>query len=82
MTRAWTSTCPPHRITKLTGNALADLNLTTRMVEKTKNFFALGLMYWLYNRELDQSIRFIREKFGAKDPDCGGSKPPGPESGI
>ena len=60
-----------HRIgiTKLTGNALADLNLTTRMVEKTKNFFALGLMYWLYNRELDQSIRFIREKFGAKDPD-------------
>jgi 2-oxoglutarate ferredoxin oxidoreductase subunit alpha len=56
-------------ITKLTSNALSDMNLSTRMVDKTKNFFALGLMYWLYNRPLDQSIRFIQEKFGAKDKD-------------
>ncbi len=56
-------------ISKLTANALADMNLTTRFVDKTKNFFALGLMYWMYNRPLDQSIRFIREKFSAKDPD-------------
>jgi 2-oxoglutarate ferredoxin oxidoreductase subunit alpha len=55
-------------ISKLTGNALADLNLSTRFVDKSKNFFALGLMYWLYNRPLDQSIRFIEEKFGKKDP--------------
>ncbi|MEW6509401.1 MAG: 2-oxoacid:acceptor oxidoreductase subunit alpha [Bacteroidota bacterium] len=55
-------------ITKLTTNALADMNLSTRFVDKTKNFFALGLMYWMYNRPLDQSIRFIQEKFGAKDP--------------
>jgi 2-oxoglutarate ferredoxin oxidoreductase subunit alpha len=54
-------------ITKLTTNALADMNLSTRFVDKTKNFFALGLMYWMYNRPLDQSIRFIEEKFGAKD---------------
>lgn len=56
-------------ISKLTANALADMNLSTRLVEKTKNFFALGLMYWLYNRPLDQSIRFIKEKFGTKDED-------------
>jgi 2-oxoglutarate ferredoxin oxidoreductase subunit alpha len=58
-----------HRITisKLTANALADMNLSSRLVDKTKNFFALGLMYWLYNRPLDQSIRFIQEKFGSKD---------------
>jgi 2-oxoglutarate ferredoxin oxidoreductase subunit alpha len=55
-------------ITKLTTNALADMNLSTRFVDKTKNFFALGLMYWMYDRPLDQSIRFIEEKFGAKDP--------------
>jgi 2-oxoglutarate ferredoxin oxidoreductase subunit alpha len=54
-------------ITKLTTNALADMNLSTRFVDKTKNFFALGLMYWMYNRPLDQSIRFIEEKFGVKD---------------
>ncbi len=55
-------------ITKLTTNALADMNLSTRFVDKTKNFFALGLMYWMYNRQIDQSIRFIQEKFGSKDP--------------
>jgi len=55
-------------ISKLTTNALADMNLSTRFVDKTKNFFALGLMYWMYNRPLDQSIRFIQEKFGSKDP--------------
>jgi 2-oxoglutarate ferredoxin oxidoreductase subunit alpha len=36
-------------------------------VDKTKNFFALGLMYWLYNRPIDVSERFIDEKFGPKD---------------
>jgi len=56
-------------INKLTASALEDMNLSTRMVDKTKNFFALGLMYWMYNRPIDQSIRFIKEKFGAKDPD-------------
>ncbi len=55
-------------ISKLTANALADLNLSTKFVDKTKNFFALGLMYWMYNRPLDQSIKFIQDKFGGKDP--------------
>lgn len=55
-------------ISKMTANALADMNISTKMVDKTKNFFALGLMYWMYNRPLDQSIRFIEEKFGKKDP--------------
>ncbi len=55
-------------ISKLTSNALVDMNLSTKFVDKTKNFFALGLMYWMYNRPLDQSIKFIQEKFGGKDP--------------
>jgi 2-oxoglutarate/2-oxoacid ferredoxin oxidoreductase subunit alpha len=54
-------------ISKLTASTLADMNLSTRLVDKTKNFFALGLMYWMYNRPIDQSVRFIQEKFGAKD---------------
>jgi len=55
-------------ISKMTSNVLSDMNLSTKLVDKTKNFFALGLMYWMYNRPLDQSIRFIQEKFGGKDP--------------
>jgi len=58
----------PVQISKLTANALEDMNLSTRMVDKSKNFFALGLMYWLYNRPLEQSIKFINDKFGKKDP--------------
>jgi 2-oxoglutarate ferredoxin oxidoreductase subunit alpha len=54
-------------ISKLTETALHDMNLSTKFVDKTKNFFALGLMYWMYNRPLDQSLKFIQEKFGAKD---------------
>ena len=54
-------------ITKMTANALADMNISTRMVDKTKNFFALGLMYWMYNRPIDGSVKFIQEKFGKKD---------------
>jgi 2-oxoglutarate ferredoxin oxidoreductase subunit alpha len=59
-----------HRIaiSKMTASVLNDMNLSSRFVDKTKNFFALGLMYWMYNRPLDQSIRFIEEKFGGKDP--------------
>ncbi len=55
-------------ISKLTASALDDLNLSTKFVDKTKNFFALGLMYWMYNRPIDQSVKFIREKFSSKDP--------------
>lgn len=55
-------------ISKMTSNALADMNLSTKFVDKTKNFFALGLMYWMYNRPIDQSVKFIQEKFGSKDP--------------
>lgn len=55
-------------ISKMTANALADMNLSPKFVDKSKNFFALGLMYWMYNRPLDVSAKFIQEKFGEKDP--------------
>jgi len=58
----------PIAINKLTAAALEDMNLSNKLVDKTKNFFALGLMYWMYNRPIDQSVKFIKEKFGSKDP--------------
>jgi 2-oxoglutarate ferredoxin oxidoreductase subunit alpha len=55
-------------ITKLTHNALADMNLSNKVVERTKNFFALGMMYWMFSRPMEPTIRWIHEKF-KKTPD-------------
>jgi 2-oxoglutarate ferredoxin oxidoreductase subunit alpha len=53
-------------ITKLTNLALADMNLPQKTIDKTKNFFALGMMYWMFNRTLDNTNQWIIEKFGKK----------------
>lgn len=53
-------------ITKLTALALADMNLPTKIVDRTKNFFALGMMYWMYNRSVDTTVEWIRSKFKSK----------------
>jgi len=50
-------------ITKLTHNALDDLRLSNKLVERSKNFFALGLMYWMFTRPLEPTIKWIQEKF-------------------
>ena len=50
-------------LTKLTRAALKDLGLDNKTVDRCKNFFALGMCYWLYNRSLDTSVRWIEEKF-------------------
>ncbi len=55
-------------ITQLTQNALADLGLTTKLTDRSKNFFALGMMYWMFSRPLEPTLKWIREKF-AKSPD-------------
>jgi 2-oxoglutarate ferredoxin oxidoreductase subunit alpha len=55
-------------ITKLTQNALEDLGLTTKLVDRSKNFFALGMMYWMFTRPMDLTLNWIQEKF-AKSPD-------------
>jgi 2-oxoglutarate ferredoxin oxidoreductase subunit alpha len=51
-------------ITKLNREAVADLKLSTREADRCKNFFALGLVYWLYERSLDPTLRWIQSKFG------------------
>jgi 2-oxoglutarate ferredoxin oxidoreductase subunit alpha len=53
-------------LTRLTRAALEELDLPTRTVDRCKNFFALGMMYYLYNRPLDHSLNWIEEKFRGK----------------
>ncbi len=50
-------------ITKLTGNVLADMNMSSKHVDRCKNFFALGMMYWMFNRSMEPSLEWIQDKF-------------------
>jgi 2-oxoglutarate ferredoxin oxidoreductase subunit alpha len=45
---------------------LSDLSLPLNQIERTKNFFALGLAYWLFNQPLDLTLRWLKSKFGKK----------------
>ena len=53
-------------ISTLNARALEGLEMTNKQVDLTKNFFALGIMFWLYERSMDPTLRWIDEKFGAK----------------
>lgn len=46
--------------------ALKDTGLDFREMERSKNFFALGMIYWLFNRPMDTTIKFLQEKFAKK----------------
>jgi 2-oxoglutarate ferredoxin oxidoreductase subunit alpha len=53
-------------ITSLTLKALEGSSLPFKQQERCKNFYALGLMYWLYDRPMELTLKWIDEKFGAK----------------
>ena len=54
-------------ITKLTRESVAECKLSPREADRCKNFFALGLVYWMYERPLEVTVKWVREKF-AKNP--------------
>ena len=50
-------------ITTLNRAALREMKLPSKEIDRCKNFWALGLMYWLYDRPLDPTQRWIEAKF-------------------
>ena len=56
----------PVELERLTKVALDHLGLDAKSVSRCKNFFALGMCYWLYNRSTDSTVRWIEEKFSKK----------------
>jgi 2-oxoglutarate ferredoxin oxidoreductase subunit alpha len=56
----------PVELERLTKVALEHLGLDAKSVSRCKNFFALGMCYWLYNRSMDSTVRWIEEKFSKK----------------
>ena len=53
-------------ITKHTKECLADSGLGIKDIERSKNMFVLGLLYWMFDKPLDSTIQFIKEKFAKK----------------
>ena len=56
----------PIELTRLTREALKDTDLTQREVDRCKNFYALGMVCWMYNRPMDYALQWLKEKFAAK----------------
>jgi len=54
-------------ITTLNHRALENSGLSSQQIERCKNSFALGIMFWLYERPLEPTLRWFEHKF-AKNP--------------
>ncbi len=57
----------PVEISRLTATALQEFDVPRAQVERSKNFFALGLISWLFNMPLDNSLTWIRQKFAGDE---------------
>jgi 2-oxoglutarate ferredoxin oxidoreductase subunit alpha len=55
-------------INKRVAEALASTSLSSKEVQRCKNFYTLGLMYWLYSRPLEPTMDWLAKKF-AKQPE-------------
>ena len=53
-------------VTKMTREALKDISMGTKEKDRAKNMFVLGFLYWMYNREMENTIQFFKDKFGKK----------------
>jgi 2-oxoglutarate ferredoxin oxidoreductase subunit alpha len=54
-------------VTTLTKASLKDMGLDNKTILRSKNMYALGLVFWLFNRPLDNTEKILKKKFG-KDP--------------
>jgi len=53
-------------ITESTRRALAESGLTTKEIDRCKNFFALGLTYWMYQRDIEKTKKWLEQQFAKK----------------
>ena len=53
-------------MSKLVATALEDMGLSSKITNRSTNMFALGLLYWIYGRSMDSSIKFLQKKFASK----------------
>jgi 2-oxoglutarate ferredoxin oxidoreductase subunit alpha len=53
-------------VTKITRESLKEFEMGTKEKDRAKNMFVLGFLYWMYSRSMDNTIRFLKEKFSKK----------------
>ena len=53
-------------VTKMTREALKEIQMGTKEKDRAKNMFVLGFLYWMYNRDMDNTVKFLKDKFGKK----------------
>jgi 2-oxoglutarate ferredoxin oxidoreductase subunit alpha len=53
-------------VTKMTRAALTDTTLGVKEIDRAKNMFVLGFLYWMYNRDMEHTLKFLNEKFEKK----------------
>ncbi|MBK8920217.1 MAG: 2-oxoacid:acceptor oxidoreductase subunit alpha [Saprospirales bacterium] len=53
-------------ITQLSREAIKDIGLDNTSMNRTRNMFALGMVFWMFSRPLDYTIKFLEKKFGHK----------------
>jgi 2-oxoglutarate ferredoxin oxidoreductase subunit alpha len=53
-------------ISTLNERSLEGLDMTSKQKDLTKNFFALGIMFWLYERSMEPTIKWVESKFAAR----------------
>ncbi len=53
-------------VTKMTREALKDITMGTKEKDRAKNMFVLGFLYWMYNRDMENTLTFLKEKFTKK----------------
>ena len=57
----------PIEMNKLVTAACEGLDMSPKFVGRTKNFFALGVLYYMYDRPLDATEKWLEKKFAGKD---------------
>lgn len=53
-------------VTKMTREALKEFTMGMKEKDRAKNMFVLGFLYWMYGRDMENTIGFLKEKFGKK----------------
>lgn len=53
-------------VTKMTREALKEVTMGMKEKDRAKNMFVLGFLYWMYNRSLEMTEKFLTDKFGKK----------------
>lgn len=54
-------------VTKLTREALKDSGMGQKEIDRSKNMFVLGFIYWMFNRGLNKTVDFLKEKFQKRE---------------